>query len=153
MLAGVEVTLRSQEFAGRFVRSWGPMRWFRRDKPTAAGADRYWSRLSGQIAAAKQWRRQATRDYRDLVAEISDILFRADPIGINFGSNTDEYDSEAETIVTALRRAHTPDDVRALTHECFVHWFDTQLAGPASRYDSIAQDIWAAWQRHLAKRR
>jgi hypothetical protein len=36
---------------------------------------------------------------RDFVQEVSQILFAADLIGINFESNTEEYDSEAETIV------------------------------------------------------
>ena len=36
---------------------------------------------------------------RDLVGEVSRILFEADVIGIGLGSNTDEYDPEAEAIV------------------------------------------------------
>ena len=62
------------------------MKWFRRSKP----ADSKWEQQSVEIAAAKQWRLAQTATRRDLVLEVSRILFDADPIGINFQSNTDE---------------------------------------------------------------
>jgi len=78
---------------------------------------------------------------RDLVQDVSQSLFAADLIGINFETNTDEYDSEAETIVIALPQAARPKDVQALTHETFVQWFDPQTAGPAERYAAVGVDI------------
>lgn len=83
---------------------------------------------------------------RDLVSEASRILFEADPIGINGGSNTDEYDPEAEAIVAALPRACGVDDVRSVVHEVFVRFFDADLAGPAERHARLAAAIWAVWQ-------
>ena len=75
-------------------------------------------------------------------------MTEADPVGINFETNTDEYDAEAETIVIALPRAAGPDDVRALTHEAFVQWFDGETAGPIERYTAVANEIWSLWRRH-----
>jgi hypothetical protein len=85
---------------------------------------------------------------RELVDEVSQILYRADPVGINFETNTDEYDSEAETIVIALTNADGPADVKAIAHETFVQWFDAQTAGPIERYASVGSEVWSLWQRH-----
>jgi hypothetical protein len=100
-----------------------------------------------ELAAAIRQRKVATAGQEDLVAEISGILFDADPIGISFESNADEYDSEAEMIVIALARANGPDDVRRLTHRCFAERFNVEIAGQEARYESIAQSIWIATQR------
>lgn len=121
------------------------MKWFRRIQ--ASRADEDWERKKVEIEAAKRQRYAQTVAQRDLVAEVSRILFEADTIGINFESNTDEYDAEAETIVIALPRARTADDARALTYETFVQWFDPVTAGPIERYRAVSAEIWQAWQR------
>lgn len=94
------------------------MKWFGRAK--APSADELWEQQKATITAAKESRYARTVTQRDIVAEVSRILFEADPIGINFESNTDEYDAEAETIVIALRSASNVDDARATIHEAFV---------------------------------
>ena len=63
-----------------------------------------------------------------LVSEVSAILYAADPVGINFGVNPDEYDTEAETIVAGLPEARSHADVVILTHATFVLWFDEEIA-------------------------
>lgn len=122
------------------------MSWFRRGKRSANQGE--WERTSKEIAAAKARRVEATADARELVDAVSQVLFRADPVGINFETNTDEYVAEAETIVIALPEATSPQDVQALAHECFVEWFDPELAGPPIRYRDVAEEIWDLWQRH-----
>ncbi len=42
--------------------------------------------------------------YGPAFQRLSRILYAHDPIGINFGDNTDEYDPEARTILTGLKR-------------------------------------------------
>lgn len=121
------------------------MKWFRRTR--VSQEDKDWERKKVEIDAAKRQRLAQTATQRELVTEVSRILFEADPIGISFGSNTDEYDAEAETIVIGLGGARSADDVRSLTHEAFVQWFDAQTAGPAERYTSVAAGIWDAWRR------
>lgn len=69
-------------------------------------------------------------------------------MGINFETNTDEYDAEAETIVIALPKGAGVDDVRALTHEAFVQWFGEATAGSIDRYDAVAHEIWGLRCRH-----
>jgi hypothetical protein len=106
-----------------------------------------WERLQAEVRAAKQSRFEQTATQRDLVDAVSQILFRADPAGINFETNTDEYEAEAETIVIGLPNAHRPEDVKALTHETFWQWFGPD-AGPIDRYAAVASEIWNLWQRH-----
>lgn len=77
-----------------------------------------------------------------MVHELEAILFQHDPIGINFEENSDEYRAEAETITLRRVQAHSVDDVRRIAHEEFVGWFDAQTAGPESRYQAVAEDIW-----------
>lgn len=98
-----------------------------------------------EVRVARQHRYEQTATKRDLVDAVSAVLFRADPIGINFETNTDEYDAEAESIVIALPNTNGPDDVRALTHEVFVQWFDPQTAGRINRYTPVADEIWILW--------
>lgn len=122
------------------------MKWFRQEKRAPEDARR--DRIQARVRAARQARFEQAVTQRDLVDAVSQILFRADPAGINFETNTDEYDAEAETIVIGLPDARHPEDVRALTHETFVQWFDAQTAGPIDRYATVASEIWNLWRRH-----
>lgn len=79
------------------------------------------------------------------VDEVEAMLFAADPVGIAFGTNTDEYRPEAESIVRRLPAAVSVDDVQLIVHEEFVAWFDPATAGPVSRYRQIAARIWLVW--------
>lgn len=91
---------------------------------------------------------QPERDRGDLVARLEELLFRHDPTSLDFGNNTDEYRSEADTIAARLPEATTELDVRRIVHEEFVHWFDPDIAGPPERYDDIAREIWQVWSTH-----
>ena len=90
--------------------------------------------------------RKALRaQYGTLLDEVSAILFRIDPIGINFERNVDEYDLEAGTIVPRLPACARVEDVQRIVHEEFVKWFDGEIAGPPERYRVAAAEIWQAW--------
>lgn len=82
------------------------------------------------------------------MARIEELLFRHDPIGINFGHNTDEYRSEAEVITIRLPEAATVHDLQRIIHEEFVRWFDASAAGPVECYDAITRDIWHISRTH-----
>ena len=86
--------------------------------------------------------------YHSLYDEVLDILFQHDPIGINFETNTDEYEPEVDTILPRLKEAASTDDLRRIIHEEFMRWFNGEdTAGPEAKYDKIAQAVWAAYQR------
>ncbi|MCP3975933.1 MAG: hypothetical protein GY720_15740 [bacterium] len=83
--------------------------------------------------------------HREFADEVSAILFRHDPIGINFEDNTDEYDAEADSIVLRLVSAPAIDSVatvQVVVHQEFVSWFDAQMAGPRERYLGMSREIW-----------
>jgi len=122
------------------------VKWLRVKK--RAPEDVQWERIQAEVRIARQSRFEQTVTQRDLVDAVSQILFLADPVSINFETNTDEYDAEAETIVIGLPTAHRPEDVTSLTHETFVQWFDAQTAGPIDRYAAVASEIWNLWRRH-----
>ncbi|MDO5499026.1 MAG: hypothetical protein Q4F67_05010 [Propionibacteriaceae bacterium] len=82
----------------------------------------------------------------ELVDAVSAILYTADPVGINAGTNPDEYDVEAETIVAGLPQARSHADVVDLTHATFVRWFDEEIAGPAENYAEVSETIWQVWR-------
>ena len=92
-------------------------------------------------------RRRLKAEYRELFDEVEALLFRHDPIGINFGTNPDEYEPEVRTILPRLKNCHSTEDVLDVVHEEFVRWFDAGIAGPEERYRKIAAEIWENWQR------
>src|SRR5438270_8167247 len=85
-----------------------------------------------------QHRAELKRRYGKLFNEVAAAIFEADPIGINFGNNTDEYEPETATIVPRLRECRSEDDVCRITHEEFVRWFGPETAGPPQRYAKVA---------------
>ena len=79
-----------------------------------------------------------------LLAAVSEVLFRHDPIGIAFESNADEYDGEAQTIV--IRAIEGPPrlseaDLVDVVHGEFVQWFNSEIAGPRAAYIGIASEL------------
>jgi hypothetical protein len=94
----------------------------------------------------REARRKARTEYGDLFDSVAALLFRHDPIGINFENNADEYEPEVETILPRLRSCSSGDDVVQVVHEEFVRWFDPGTAGSQDRYVQIASDIWQLWR-------
>lgn len=77
---------------------------------------------------------------------LTDLLFRHDPIGINYDTNVDEYAPEAGTILSRLASARSEEDVLRIVHAEFVRWFSPSDAGTPSRYTQIAAEVWAHLQ-------
>lgn len=88
------------------------------------------------------------RKYKKLFAEASALLFRCDPIGINFEDNTDEYDPEVGTILPRLSSCHSPSEVRRVVYEEFRRWFGSETAGDEMSYNAIAEELWLLWSAH-----
>lgn len=90
-------------------------------------------------------RNRLRSEYRELFESVSSLLFRHDPIEINFETNTDEYEPEVGTILPRLRECVSQEDVLRVVHEEFVRWFDQDAAGSADRYQEISKQIWLHW--------
>lgn len=97
------------------------------------------------IVPTKTERDVIKREYGTLFASISAALFEADPVGINFDENTDEYDAETGTIIPRLNAAKSAEDVHAIVYEEFCRWFDPVSAGPREKYTSVSAKIWELW--------
>ena len=72
---------------------------------------------------------------------LSAILFEEDPIGINFGNNSDEYEPEVDTILPRLSECQTVVEIRQVVHAELVRWFDGVDVGSPERYSRIAQRV------------
>jgi hypothetical protein len=88
--------------------------------------------------------------YVRLFDDLSALLFRHDPIGINFATNTDEYNPEARTILPRLPQCHSAPDVPKVIVEEFHRWFGEALSPakliPCARpLNSVGRhfDLWA----------
>ncbi|MFH7041752.1 hypothetical protein ABT392_05470 [Paucibacter sp. JuS9] len=101
--------------------------------------------MSSEQEAMLRERDSLRAKYGDLLERVSRILFEADPIDLNYKTNTDEYDSEAETILPRLDGAGSAQDVQQIVHEEFCRWFDADEVGPSSNYQAIAESIWELW--------
>lgn len=89
--------------------------------------------------------REAVRGrYPDLFVAIRELMFRHDPIGINFGFNADEYDPEVGTVLSRLSSCVSVDNVEIVLKEEFSHWFGADIASRA-KYAALADDIWRLW--------
>lgn len=101
------------------------------------------------VSSTETEKRKAVRhEYPALFDALSKLLFEADPIGINFETNTDEYEPEVGTIIPRLKQAQSEFDVGRIIHEEFCKWFDVEMAGPIEAYSGIASELWAEWQRY-----
>jgi hypothetical protein len=88
-------------------------------------------------------RKSLRREYGELHDRLSRLLFKWDPIGINFEDNTDEYEPEVDTILPRLRSCGSAEDVQRVVYEEFCRWFDPDQAGPLEAYERIGREIWA----------
>jgi hypothetical protein len=96
----------------------------------------------------REERRQLRATYGHMFDSVAALLFRHDPIGINFDDNSDEYEPEAGTILPRLTSCRSEADVLTVVHKEFVRWFDAGTAGSKERYQKIAAEIWHLWCEH-----
>ena len=85
--------------------------------------------------------------YKELYSTVEAILFNHDPIRINVGFNSDEYDPEVGTILPRLKNANSEGDVVDINHEEFVRWFGPKIVGEKEQlvYKKMASEVWKAW--------
>ena len=93
-------------------------------------------------------RKRLRAQYLELYDSLSELLFRHDPIRINFEINTDEYETEVGTILPRLHGCQSLEDVQKVVYEEFVRWFDPTTAGGPDCYREIASEIWQLLLKH-----
>ena len=89
------------------------------------------------------------KEYQQLYKELEEILFRHDPMSINFEVNEDEYSPEVGTILPRLKDAESKSDVLDIVLEEFKRWFDIAINNKQEDpvFNAIAEEIWSAWQK------
>jgi len=89
-------------------------------------------------------------EMKPVIRNVSAILFECDPMCLNFGSNRDEYDPEAVTIISMLIYRESVDDAVDIIVNTFRHWFDEDLSEYKTdrKFMRMAQRIWVAWHGH-----
>jgi hypothetical protein len=103
-------------------------------------------RLPDWSQQARLQRPAVKAKFGELFEEVSEILFRYDPMHINYGSNTDEYEPEVGTILPRLKQCRSAQDVQAVVYDEFGRWFG--LPGEQEKYRQLSQEIWTAWRRY-----
>ena len=98
-------------------------------------------------------REKMREQYPELFAKLESIFFKHDPIGINFGSNPDEYAAEVGTVLKRLPSATSQEEVQTMVYEVFCSWFDPHLAGDKNSvaYKGIAKETWESWCEEWGK--
>lgn len=90
-------------------------------------------------------RSDARRKHGALFDQATGLLFRHDPVGINFGFNADEYDGEAASILDRLPSCESAGAAQLIVHEEFVRWFGPTVAGPSANYATVSLALWNLW--------
>jgi len=94
---------------------------------------------------------QQRAEFGQLFVEVAAILFEHDPAGINFGTNSDEYEPEVAGILPQLKDARSEADVRKIVHSVLTEMFEGIICDPEERFQALAEEIWQAWQRRAAR--
>ncbi len=69
------------------------------------------------------------RNNPELFAAVSAAMFKHDPAGINFGTNADEYECEAATVIPRLAGCQSSDEVLDVLAEELNRWFTQKWEG------------------------
>ncbi len=81
---------------------------------------------------------------------VLEILTKYDPAGlIKLGSAQDAYTSQADMILARLNKLRSPQSLRKFCRQQFRRELGRH-AGKFKEYDSLAKEIWTAYQRQLS---
>ena len=123
--------------------------WFLIDGATGPGKPQSYSQLAMTRTPEEilQERRQLREKYRSLYDATIALLFRHDPVGINFDDNTNEYEPEAGTILPKLQSCRSADDALQEVYGEFLRRFGNS-AGSKENYERIANELWELWEKY-----
>jgi len=83
--------------------------------------------------------------YGLLLFKVTLILYRYDPIGLQFGCNADEYSGEARAIINILRQNPRGLPTSVICKNVFTDYFTKCLAENFNKYQEMAEEIEKAW--------
>ena len=100
-----------------------------------------------RLANAKHHRDLWKSQYKDLFAEMSAAFFEIDPVGVNFDTNSDEYEFEVGSVLPRLMYAGSVSDVDEILKDEFSFWFD-RFSFDRARVSGLAERVWDIWLAH-----
>jgi len=62
----------------------------------------------------EDYKRRRREEYGELFDKVSAILFEHDPVGLDYKTNIDEYESEARRIIPLIKQANDINHLAAL---------------------------------------
>ena len=92
-------------------------------------------------------RKRLQPDYERLFSELSAIIYRVDPVGLNVEENPDEYDPEARTLLPRLGECRSVEDVDRVVRDELARWFTPEIVARSPTCDQLVEEIWSWWQR------
>lgn len=98
----------------------------------------------------REERKRLKREYEGLFTDLSAYLFQADPMGLNYEINPDEYDPEVGTILPRVLQLDTVGEIADVVREEFNRWFG-EPAIYRSTYEDLAADILTIVRRYRTK--
>ncbi len=98
-----------------------------------------------ELEGLREKRRRMKDEYSGLYEKVEALLFRHDPIGINFEENTHEYELETSLLLPRLRTCRSAADATRIVHKVFKECFGYIEARAESLYEPIGAEIWALW--------
>jgi hypothetical protein len=93
-------------------------------------------------------RKRLRNEYSALFQDLSALLYRLDPMGLNFEINPDEYDPEVGTILPQILREDDPNTIANIVRENFEHWFGPRLRIEGATYGEIGDEMLSVLRRY-----
>lgn len=99
------------------------------------------------MTGCREERKRLKREYEGLFSELTAYLFEADPMGLNYEINPDEYEPEVGTILPRILALDAVDEIADVIREEFDRWFGRPVIY-RSTYEDLAADILAILRRY-----
>lgn len=84
------------------------------------------------------------------ISKLRKIFNEADPQGIYFGDNPDEYDPEIDAIVKLLPQCDTAVKIKRTLWVIFKDKFGADIAGSENVYTGLSEAMFEWKKKHLA---
>ncbi|MEA2489119.1 MAG: hypothetical protein QOH21_911 [Acidobacteriota bacterium] len=88
------------------------------------------------------------REYPAMFEDLAAYLYDQDPMGLNYGINPDEYESEVGTILPRVFEAETAAEIVGVIREEFERWFGPRLPIENATYEDLAAGIFTIINRY-----
>ncbi|HLK50069.1 MAG TPA: hypothetical protein VKT49_18120 [Bryobacteraceae bacterium] len=98
----------------------------------------------------REQHRMLQKEYGRFYRDVSDILFRHNPMELDGKHNTGDYNPEVDMLLSRIREAKDLNALKQLLFEVFLTDFGAENCGNPDRYEVAASEIWKAYERHRA---